>query len=380
MAIAQNDKDVQHQNGEESEPVASPLSTSMESTESYNVFDFLQHRILMHYPQAVQIRNREMPEPRMAIVYPTYVCNQDCLWCEYSSENTEHHSIMTNEQLMGLMADLDGIGVKSVEFCGGGETTLHPILADAVRDLANRGMSIRILTNGTKMMGDLAEAFIEHGAYIRVGFDGGTKETFHKVKRPKSVAAGFDAVCENLRNLIKLRDERGSNCRISMKVVVDQGNYHEIREAAELAIELNVDSIQFKAARLVDSELTDEQADQVNRDITDARAALGDKMVIIGGASKINTTTQCWLTPLQLTVDTEGDVYMCCYYTHRKEKHTIGNCFTDPLKALWYHVDHWKKIDAIEPCECNNLDCGFVKYNEIMNKVMVDDDAQFEFI
>ena len=380
MATVHNDNKVSKTNGVKKEPVASPLSRNMESTESYNVFDFLQHRILTHYPQAVQIQNRDMPEPRMAIVYPTYVCNQDCLWCEYSSENTEHHSIMTDEQLMGLIADLDGIGVKSVEFCGGGEPSLHPKLAEAVRDLAARDMSIGILTNGTKMMGDLAEAFIDHGSYIRVGFDGGTKETFNKVKRPKTPSAGFDAVCANVRNLIKLRDEKGSKCRISMKIVVDQGNCHEIREASELAIELGVDSIQFKAARLVDSELNDEQAEQVNRDISSAREALGDKMVIIGGASKINTTTQCWLTPLQLTVDTLGDVYMCCYYTHRKEKHTIGNCFTDPLKDLWYHEDHWKKIDAIEPCECNNLDCRFVKYNEILNKVMVDDDAQFEFI
>ena len=383
MATVREDKDVHSKdgNGAAREPIASPLSTKMEEESSqYSVFDFLQHRILTHYPQAVQIRKREMPEPRMAIVYPTYVCNQDCLWCEYASENTEHHSIMTDDQLMGLIRDLDGIGVKSVEFCGGGEPSLHPKLSEAVRELARRGMSCGILTNGTKVMGDLAEALVDHGSYVRVGFDGGTEETFNKVKRPKTPSAGFTAVCENVRNLIQMRNERNSKCRISMKLVVDQGNMHEVREAVELAIELKVDSIQFKAARLVDSEMNDAEAEQVNRDITAVREDLGQSMAIIGGCSKINATTQCWLTPLQLTVDTLGDVYMCCYYTHRKEKHTIGNCFTDPLKDLWYHEDHWKKIDAIEPCECNNLDCRFVKYNEIMDKVMVDDDAQFEFI
>lgn len=380
MAIVGNDTQKEDATSTTPEAIASPLSTSMEDNSQYNVFDFLQHRILTHYPEAVQIRNRAMPEPRMAIVYPTYVCNQDCLWCEYSSENTEHHSIMTNEQLMGLMEDLDNLGVKSVEFCGGGEPSLHPKLADATRDLARRGMKIGILTNGTKLKGDLAEALVDHASYIRVGFDGGTEETVHKVKRPKTPEARYDAVCENVTNMIKLRNERGTTCRISIKVVVDQGNMHEIKEAVELAIRLNVDSVQFKAARLVDSELNAEQAEQVNRDVTAAREQYGDQMTIIGGASKINTTTQCWLTPLQLTVDTLGEVYMCCYYTHRKDNHTIGNCFTDPLKELWYHEDHWKKIDAIEPCECNNLDCRFVKYNEIMNKVMVDDDAQFEFI
>lgn len=232
-----------------------------------NVFDFLQNRILTHYPAMVQIKNREMPAPRMAIVYPTYVCNQDCVWCEYGAENTEHHTIMSNDDLRKLIADLDAVGVQSVEFCGGGEPSLHPILPEMVRDLARRNMKIGILTNGTKVKGDLAEALVDHASYIRVGFDAGTEETMHKVKRPKTPEARFDAVCENVRNAIKLRNERGTICRISMKLVIDQGNCHEIEDAVKLAVELDVDSIQFKAARLCDSELTRDLTIRVNDDI-----------------------------------------------------------------------------------------------------------------
>ena len=96
---------------EDFEPGKLPQLRSAEAKQE-NVFDFLQNRILTHYPQAVQILRREMPEPRMAIVYPTYVCNQDCTWCEYRRENTEHHSIMSNGELLGLMTDLHKLGVK----------------------------------------------------------------------------------------------------------------------------------------------------------------------------------------------------------------------------------------------------------------------------
>ena len=345
-----------------------------------DVFDSLQNRILTHYPQMLQIRKREMPAPRMAIVYPTYVCNQDCLWCEYASENTKVHKIMPEEQLMRLLADLDDLGVQAVEFCGGGEPSLHPKLAEATHELARRGIDIGILTNGTRLKGDLVEALVDHASYIRVGFDAGTEETFNKVKQPKSRAAGFEVVCENVRNAVRLRKERNTRCRISMKLVVDQGNCHEIEAATKLAIELGVDSVQFKAARVVDSELTEAQTLQGNRDIERCREDYADRMILVGGASKMNIKTQCWLTPLQLVVDTLGDVYMCCYFAHRKERHTIGNCFENPLRELWHHEDHWKKIDGIEPHECNNLDCRFVKYNEIMDKFMVDGDAQFNFI
>lgn len=345
-----------------------------------NVFDFLQNRILTHYPQAAQILRREMPTPRMAIVYPTYVCNQNCTWCEYSSENSEHHSMMTDDDLRKLVVDLDGLGVKGVEFCGGGEPSLHPVLTEVVCDLAARGIRVGILTNGTRLKGDLAEALIDHGSYVRVGFDGGTEETVHRVKRPRSPEARFGAVCDNVRNMVRMRNERGTRCHISMKVVVDQANRHEIEDAVALAASLQVDSVQFKAARVCDTELTAVQSEEVDADIARCKEMYRHRVVVIGGATKVNTTTQCWLTPLQLTIDALGEVYLCCYYTHRKEKHTIGNCFRDPLRELWYDEGHWKKIDAIEPCECNNLDCRFVKYNEIMNEVMRDNDAQFEFI
>ncbi len=344
------------------------------------VFGHLQNRILTHYPQAAQILKREMPAPRTAIVYPTYVCNQDCTWCEYRAENTEHHAIMKDDDLRKMMADLDDLGIKAIEFCGGGEPTLHPSLPEAVRGLHQRRMSIGLLTNGTKLYGELAEVLADHASYVRVGFDGATEEMFNKVKRPRSPEAGYGAVCKNVRQLVDLRNARGTKCRISVKVVLDSTNHREIEACVQLAIRLGCDSVQFKAARLVDSELDAQQAQFVNQEIERCRNAYAGQCAVIGSATKLDMDKQCWLTPLQLTVDTLGEVFLCCYYIHRKETHSIGNCFKDPLRDLWYSDRHWEKIDAIQPHECNNLDCRFVKYNAIMNELVASNDAQFEFI
>lgn len=345
-----------------------------------NVFDFLQNRIITHYPAAMKILQREMPAPRTAIVYPTYICNQDCLWCEYGAENTEHHSIMPDKDFRRLIGDLDELGVRGVEFCGGGEPTLHPMLTQIIRDMRERKMSVGILTNGTKLYGELAQVLAEYASYVRIGFDGATKETFHRVKRPRSPEAGYDAVCTNMKNLVSMRNQLKSKCRVSMKVVVDQNNMHEVAQCAELAVELSADSVQFKAARLCESELDAEQTLAINGVIEQCKVDFAGKVAVIGGMEKIDTATQCWLTPLQLVVDTLGEVYLCCYYRHRKDSHSIGNCFTDPLDTLWYSQRHWDSIDGIKPHECNNLDCRFVKYNDIMSELLVKRDAQFEFI
>ncbi|GMU91593.1 MAG: hypothetical protein AMXMBFR4_06510 [Candidatus Hydrogenedentota bacterium] len=346
-----------------------------------SVFDALQTRILTHWTEAKMILERKMPAPRTAIVYPTYVCNQDCLWCEYNAENTNQGlaRVMPKERLFQLIDDLRNLGVRGVEFCGGGEPTLHPALAALVRDMATKGTSVGLLTNGTKLKGELASALVDCASYVRVGFDGATPETANRVKRPKTPEARFEAVCDNIAGMIDLRRTRGTGVKISIKVVLDQNNFHEIEECVRLAIALGVDSVQFKAARLCSSELNPEQAEFVNARMAQCRR-LYPQMPIVGGAEKINMTGQCWLTPLQLTVDPMGDVYLCCYYRHRKERHSIGNCFETPLHDLWYSERHWEAIQSIRPHECNNLDCRFVKYNQIMNDAMVHNDAQFEFI
>ena len=181
-----------------------------------DVFDMLQYRILTHYDEALMIRGGKMPAPRTAIVYPTYVCNQNCTWCEYGRENNERPSMMSNDQFRGLMKDLRNLGVRGTEFCGGGEPTLHPIFAEVTRESKANGMSIGVLTNGTRCSGEVASALVDCASYVRVGFDGATAETVNRVKRPRDPSGSFDAVCGNVREMLALRAERNTPVRISM--------------------------------------------------------------------------------------------------------------------------------------------------------------------
>lgn len=343
------------------------------------VFDLLQNRILTHYEAAQKIRRGEMPRPRTAIVYPTYICNQRCKWCEYADDNEQIRAVMSDDQLRQLMWDLQNLGVQGVEFCGGGEPTLHPLLPELVREMHARGMSTGVLTNGTKLSGELATALVDCGSYVRVGFDSANAETYNRVKRPKSPEATFDSVCQNIANMLALRKARGTKIRISMKVVLSSENYTEVEGCVQLAIELGVDSIQFKAARLCDTELDTEQSAWVTQEMARLRD-LYPRMPIVGGVDKLNMHKPCWLTPLQIMIDTLGDAFLCCYYRHRKDRHCFGNVFTDGLENVWYSERHWEAIRSIEPHECNLLDCRFVHYNRLMETFLVENEGQFEFI
>ncbi len=342
-------------------------------------FQLLESRILTHYPSAKMIMEGRMPAPRTAIVYPTYVCNQNCLWCEYAEDNAGIHSMMPEDKLRQLMIDLRDLGVRGVEFCGGGEPTLHPILPELIRDMKAMGVSSGLLTNGTRLRGPLAEAVVDCSSYVRVGFDSADEETFNRVKRPRNAEAGFQQVCENVRGLVALRGQRGGSVLVSMKVILSTDNMGEIEHCVRLAIDLGVDSIQFKAARLCRTELDAGQMAQTMEELERVRRAY-PQISIVGGVNKQNMTKQCWLTPIQIMVDAVGDVFLCCYYRHRRQTHCFGNIFRERLRDIWYGERHWQAIREIKPAECNLLDCRFVQYNRIMTELMIEHDAQFEFI
>ena len=356
-----------------------PTDKPQPARADHSALQYLQYRILTHYTEACLIANGKMPAPRTAIVYPTYICNQNCVWCEYAQDNAENRAIMPDERLFQLLEDLRDLGVRGVEFCGGGEPTLHPQFTEAVRRTHKLGMGIGLLTNGTMLKGELAGLLVDTASYVRVGFDAASGEMMDRVKRPNSPVAGFDAVCANIANMVQLRNERDTRLLISMKVVLDATNYGEVEDCVKLALKLGVDSIQFKAARLCDTELTADQATHVGTELRALRARYPE-LPIVGGVEKLNMTTQCWLTPLQVTIDPLGDVYLCCYYRHRKESHCIGNAFSEPLRDVWYSQRHQRAIRAIKPLECNVLDCRFVHYNRIMSQLLTEGQGQFEFI
>ncbi|HUI90812.1 MAG TPA: radical SAM protein [Chitinivibrionales bacterium] len=344
-----------------------------------SVFNLLHTRILSHYESAKNILAHKMPAPRTAIVYPTYVCNQACPGCEYQDDNRNIATMMSKKQLFSVVDQLAKIGVKGVEFCGGGEPTLNPYFGEALLRLRKKGISAGLLTNGTNLSGRLAEIAVKTLSYIRISLDAATAETYAKVKRPKSGRSGFDAVIANIKTLVRLRKKYRSKVTLSVKFLVSMLNEKEIEKAAALANRLCVDSLQFKSVRIFKSLGLGRSEEKIQARIT----RLADKyprLSVVGSVRRANITMKCWLSPVQIMIDALGDVFICCYYRHRKKTHCFGNLFKQPLSKIWYSKRHWDAIKNIKVSECNVLDCRFGVYNELMHQMMIKDIAQLDFI
>jgi len=347
-----------------------------------NVLDYLQLRVLSFYHEAQMLKQGKMPRPRMCILYPTYVCNHRCFGCDYSEEHKSRKSL-TREEFDHIIDELLNIGIESVEFCGGGEPTLHPYLPKALDRFISNNIAFGILTNGTNLTPDIKRKLVDHGSYCRISAEAGSKEIFDRYKKPRLETAGFDAVIGNIRDLVRLRNAQLPDTRLqlSYKYAMDKNNYKDVFKALELAHELNVDSIQFKCIRNVPSEIKDESIiEGLHRGFKEIKEKYADFRIIDNIEKSYLKKRTCWLSPFQLTVDPYGDVYICCYYRHRKEKHRLGNLLNTTLKEIWFSQEHWEKIAQIDVEDCNKYDCRFHYYNDLMYELVIEDTGQLCFI
>lgn len=343
------------------------------------LYHSLQDRVLTHYDAIKQIQTGSMPAPRTAIVYPTYGCNLDCVGCEYAVPNEEGFRGFNRDQLKSVLDQLIASGVQGIEFCGGGEPTLFPELGALVSEYDPDQVRFGLLTNGVTLSSSMQVVAATHFDYIRISMDAGSKEMYAQC-RPAKSGNPWNRILANIGMLTEIRDRNpGSRLRVSYKMLVSKINQHELRDAVSMANELHCDSVQFKALRLHESELSPLEAEQNNLLIENLRKEFSD-IAVVGNLTKLEMKKQCILTPLQTTIDPLGEVYLCCYYLHRKERHSIGNILKQPFSEIWGGARHREAIAGIEPKECNNLDCRFVRYHDVVDEAMGPSGGQFEFI
>ncbi len=344
-----------------------------------NVYKHLQQRILTHYSAIRSIQKGNLPLPRTAIIYPTYGCNLDCLGCEYVTPNSHGFQKLPLDRLQTLMHELVELGVEGIEFCGGGEPSLYAGLGELVREFDPALVRFGLLTNGVTFTPALWEVFGSHFDYVRVSVDAGSEATYAKT-RPAKSGNPWQQVQQNIGQLAELRNST-PDCRlkVSYKTLVSTENSHEMELSIQNAITLGCDSVQFKALRQSPAELSIEQTKVAERTLTKLKKNYPN-INIVGSLEKLKMQQQCILTPLQTTIDPFGNIQLCCYYLHRQPKHIIGNILDTSFAEIWGSEKHRTAIEGIVPKQCNNLDCRFVRYHEVLDSALGATGGQFEFI
>ncbi len=139
-----------------------------------------------------------------------------------------------------LFASLDAMaarGLKSVILIGGGEPTLHPAFVEVVQRLKQRGLSVAVVTNGsrTDRLLEIADLLDERD-WIRLSLDAGTNETFVRMHKPVQKDLTLEAICADIPEL----RARNPKPRVGFSFVI---TWEGARRDGETEVVENIDEI-----------------------------------------------------------------------------------------------------------------------------------------
>jgi radical SAM protein with 4Fe4S-binding SPASM domain len=324
--------------------------------------------IFYRWPDLQRLKNGEMILPNFVDVHLSDICNQSCRGCAFKAGH--ENEMMSESDFMFAAKILMDNGVQGLAFCGGGEPCTLPYLPQVWEYIRSRDCHFAMLTNGSLLTPQIMGAMLYSGTFIRVSLETSNREDYCAYKQvPDDV---WDRVINNVRVLVKLKKLNNSQCSVGIKFAVSKslrGKNH-FEDGVQLAKELGVDRVTFKAIRGGEEEL--EYAESVVEDalLDDALKQLQPSCIVARWITPVKTIfiPQCWLNPLHTVMNWKGDLFICCYYYFRKERHKIGNIFEQDFKEMWFSDKHKELIKNIKREECAKVDCKFFHYHDEFNE------------
>lgn len=130
------------------------------------------------------LRGVRNPIPVLVEIAPIGFCNASCPWCFFREKHS--NGSIDKDVVLRTLGELAGMGVRAVNWTGGGEPTLHPNFNDFVIKSHELGLEQGLFTN----------AYLEISnsmmfKWIRISL---TDKGFQPIKKPR----GFFGICVNM--------------------------------------------------------------------------------------------------------------------------------------------------------------------------------------
>jgi len=130
-------------------------------------------KFLRYADHIAALHDQRVVAPVHIRIKPMNHCNHDCWYCAYRvsnlqlGEDIDYKDTIPKAKMFEIVEDVIAMGVKAVTFSGGGEPLLYKPLPEVVKRLAEGGVRVATLTNGSNLKGRVADAFAEYGTWVR---------------------------------------------------------------------------------------------------------------------------------------------------------------------------------------------------------------------
>lgn len=328
------------------------------------------HKLHFHPKRVADWQSGKDDWEKAKNIYPIYVevspvgaCNHSCYFCgvDFVLAHNKLGKIPQIEaaRYSDLIAEMGGLGIKSVMFAGAGEPMLHRQINDFVVYSTLAGVDSSFTTNGT-LLNKLDT--ISLCSWVKVSVNAGTKETYAKVHRTKE--KDWDTVWANISEVAK----RKRQCKLGVQMVVLPENGDEIIPLVSRAHDSGADYVVLKPYSQHKSSINKLETDYSKYPQLKLKwkETSGFKVVVRSDAmdTKDIPYDKCSATPyFWAYLDERGDVYSCSAYL-LDARFNLGNVNDSTFKAVW----HGEKRRANWELVSKNLDIHECRINCRMHR------------
>lgn len=125
---------------------------------------------LIHHPDVLRkLKYFRMAAPVSLQIAPTSQCNLNCIFCS-NVNRTEHESINSTE-LVDFLSALRFIGLKSVEWTGGGDPTMYLHINELISLCSTLGLRQGMITNGVALDRNVKKECLDKLDWVRISMN-----------------------------------------------------------------------------------------------------------------------------------------------------------------------------------------------------------------
>jgi len=332
-------------------------------------------KILANVDRVIEHLETGCAPPVLVEVDPSNACNHACNFClssyihfdKYKGTETFSRALMPREMLMSICEDFVEMGVRAVNWTGGGEPTLNKHLKEAIEYCGKNGIKMGMFTNGTLLdKWDMFDTMVENMSWVRFSIDAGTQKTYDDVRHTHK-NDNWGKMIKNLSTLTEVNKGKGNLIDIGVGFVISPDTYHEIVDFANFFKNFDLTYCQYKPEIVIREDGGQQREldfwkNKVQPLLDEAREILGDKFqtnyykledLVTDRENFGRNYKKCLGSQIQPCVGADGHVYVCT--NHRGWKQYSYGCMYDgkSFKEIWKDmVSREQVMDKIENVEC----------------------------
>ncbi len=334
-----------------------------------------QSKITANVDRVIEFLETGNTPPVLIEVDPSNACNHACAFClssyihfdKYKGTETFSRAVMPRDMLMGLCRDFVDMGVRAVNWTGGGEPTLNKHLKEAIEYCGPHGIKMGMFTNGTLFdKWDMFDALVDNMTWVRISVDAGTRETYNNIRRARG-KQNWDKMVENLTKLIEVNNSKGKKIDIGVGYVVSPDTYHEIVDFAKFFKDFDLTYCQYKPEIVIREDGGEQRElefwrDKVGPLLAEAEEILGDKFQVNGYKFEDLATDRekfgrnykkCLGSQISPCIGADGHIYVCTNHRGWKQ-YSYGRLYDGKtFKEIWSDMERRGAVmGLIENIEC----------------------------